>query len=95
MKNYIFISVLFFVLLIASVTFAGHHYHGHGCIMSSWDMTEMDTNEDGILSFDEYSNPHRKVLRSGFDMIDENKDGSIDQNEWRKLLEVHGMKTDS
>jgi Ca2+-binding EF-hand superfamily protein len=84
------------LLLTASIVFAGHHYHGygHGCMVSSWDMTEMDTNQDGSLSFDEFSGARMEQLRAAYDMIDANKDGIIDDAEWKNLLRVHGMDTE-
>lgn len=95
MKNMKIVSVLFAGLLIASVAVAGNYYHGHGYMMPSWDMTEMDADGSGSLSFDEYSESHKKSLRGGFDMIDENNDGEIGADEWQKFLEVHGMSTSS
>ena len=94
MKSTYFIMTLISAILIASVSFAGYHYN-HGCKMSTWDMTEMDTDGSGSLSFDEYSDAHKKGLRGGFDMIDENKDGEIADDEWQNFLEVHGMTTNS
>ena len=85
------VTILFASILIASVSFAGHHYSGHGYGMSSWNMEDMDSNQDGTLSFDEYSEANRNQLRKGFDMIDANKDGVISENEWATLLEVHGV----
>jgi hypothetical protein len=61
-------------------------------MMNSWDMTEMDTNKDGSLSFDEFAESSRKQLRGGFDMIDTDGDGLISSDEWAAFLEVHGMK---
>lgn len=95
MKNTKFIAILFAGLLTASEAIAGDYYHGHGYMMPSWDMTEMDTDGSGSLSFDEYSDAHKKGLRGGFDMIDENKDGEIADDEWQNFLEVHGMTTNS
>jgi Ca2+-binding EF-hand superfamily protein len=80
-------------LLISSVAIAGHHYGGHGHMMPSWNMTEMDTDQDGFLTFDEFSDTYQKKLRGDFDMIDENEDGLIDKDEWTKLMEVHGVMT--
>lgn len=95
MKNMKIAAVLFASLIIASVAVAGNYYHGHGYMMPSGDMTEMDADGSGSLSFDEYTESHKESLRGGFDMIDENNDGEIGEDEWQKFLEVHGMSTNS
>ena len=77
-------------LAIPVLALAGH-YHGHGYMTKSWDMTEMDRNGDGELSFEEYVAPSVEKQRSGFDMIDTDKSGYIGQEEWRILLEAHGV----
>jgi len=46
MKSTYFFMMLLSAILIASISFAGYHYDGHGCMMSTWDMTEMDSNQD-------------------------------------------------
>ena len=95
MKNITIAAVLFAGLLITSVAIAGNYSHGHGCKMSSWDMTEMDADGNGFLTFDEYVDSYKNSLRGGFDMIDENNDGEIGIDEWQKFLEIHGMSTSS
>jgi hypothetical protein len=80
------------ILTFTPIALAGHHYHGgHGSMVPSWDMMALDENQDGTLSFDEYSESQRKKLRAGFDMIDDNNDGLIDDGEWNMFLEAHGV----
>ena len=93
MKFNYFIVTLLSALLIASISFAGYHYDGHGCMMSTWDMTEMDINQDNMLSLEEYSDSYKESLSKSFNMIDTNQDGLVDESEWAKILEVHGVKT--
>jgi len=93
MKYTYTLMTLLSALLIAPISFAGHHYDGHGCMMSTWDMTEMDSNQDNMLSLEEYSDGHQESLSKSFDMIDTNQDGMIDGSEWTKILEVHGVMT--
>jgi hypothetical protein len=96
-KAAIFASIF---LLSATLALAGHHYHGkgygHGYGMhSGWEMSDRDTNQDGKLSFDEFSGPQVEMLRAGFEMIDTNKDGQISAEEWGTFLKVHGVQPKS
>ena len=93
MKFNYFLVALLSALLIAPISFAGYHYDGHGCMMSTWDMTEMDSNQDSILSLEEYRDSYKESLSKSFNMIDTNQDGMVDESEWTKILEVHGVKT--
>ncbi len=95
MKTTINIAVLLSALLITSVAFAGYNHYGHGSMMSSWDMTEMDANEDGSLSFEEFIAVQLKNLRGGYDLIDEDNDGMISSDEWSNFLDIHGMNNNS
>ena len=92
MKSTYFIMTLISAILIASISFAGYHYN-HGCMMSTWDMTEMDTNQDSMLSFEEYSDSHQESLSESFNIIDTNQDGVVDKDEWTKIREIHGVMT--
>ena len=88
-------TILFFSVTLAM---AGHHYkgYGHGYGMKSgWEMSERDTNQDGTLTFDEFSGPQVEMLRAGFDMIDTDKDGKISADEWRTFQKVHGVNPKS
>jgi Ca2+-binding EF-hand superfamily protein len=46
-----------------------------------------------MLSLEEYSDSYQKSLSESFNMIDTNQDGMIDEGEWTKILEVHGVMT--
>jgi hypothetical protein len=92
--KHIIIAFFALTLVVSSFAFAGHHYHGHGFMMPSGNMNELDTDQNGTLSFDEYLDSYRKQLRAGFDMIDSNNNGEIDAEEWRAFLEVHGIKAE-
>ena len=81
-----------FALTLPSLSIAAHHYHGHGDMNMVWDMTALDTDNDGVLSFDEFIAPNLEKWRSGFGMIDADGNGQIDVNEWEEFLGVHGMK---
>jgi len=64
--NRLLIMPSFFVILIAglvSAAIAGHNYHGYGMKMS--EMSEIDRNNDGEITFDEFSAPTTAKLKSG------------------------------
>ncbi|MGD9350041.1 MAG: hypothetical protein PVF71_10315, partial [Desulfobacterales bacterium] len=70
----------------ASIANAGHHGHS----MFSGGLNEMDSNNDGAVSFDEYSAYHTERLRWGFNALDTNSDGLISSDEWETFLKMHG-----
>ena len=92
-----FFAILTVLMLAIALptAFAAHHYHGyHGCGHgqgTSWDLSDRDTDSDGSLTFEEFSASQQEMLRSGFDMIDTDKDGKISGDEWNTFLKVHGM----
>jgi Ca2+-binding EF-hand superfamily protein len=77
-------------LIMPFNAFAGHHYSGHGDML--WDMTALDKDSDGVLTFDEFISPNVEKWRSGFNMIDTNGDGEVGVDEWDEFTAVHGMK---
>ena len=62
-------------------------------MMSTWDMTEMDSNQDKMLSLEEYSDGYQESLSKSFDMIDTNQDGMVDEKEWNEIRDIHGVMT--
>ena len=86
------VALTIFALALPSLTLAGHHYGGHGDMNMVWDMTVLDTDRDGVLTFDEFIAPNVEKWRSGFGMIDTNADGEVGVDEWDAFLAVHGMK---
>ena len=95
--KHILILASLLALALPAVTLAGHHYGGGNCggpcgMTRNWNMTEMDTDGNGELNFDEFTAPNLKRWRYNFDMIDADKNGSISSDEWKALLEAHGVK---
>ena len=86
------VTLMIFALTLPSLTLAGHHYGGHGDMNMVWDMTVLDTDRDGVLTFDEFIAPNVEKWRSGFGMIDTSGDGEVGVDEWDAFLGVHGMK---
>ncbi len=69
---------------------AGHNYHGYGMKMT--EMSEIDSNEDGVVTFEEFSAPTVDKLKSGFKMLDTNGDEKISSEEYDEFLRVHGFE---
>jgi hypothetical protein len=81
-------------LIVPALGIASHHYHGYGCKMGSWNMSDLDTNNDAELTFEEFIGPQTKKWRAGYEMIDTNADGIVDQDEWKVFLEIHNIDKD-
>ena len=76
-------------LLIGAALTANADHHGHS--MFGANLSDMDSNGDGAVSYEEYSAYHSERLRWGFDVLDTDKDGSISQAEWETFLNMHGV----
>lgn len=87
------IFAIMMVAGLASVSMAGHHYHGYNMQMS--EMSAIDSDGDGTITFDEFSAPTVDRLKSGFNMLDTDNNGKIDQKEWDEYLKVHGFNVGS
>jgi Ca2+-binding EF-hand superfamily protein len=94
MKNLIIIFSAILLLIAGSISasIAGHHYHGCGGMR---DMTEMDKNEDGEITLDEFSARQMEKQKNAFDMLDMDNNGVIDRAEYEKFMEVHGYDMSS
>ena len=80
-------------LAMVSGSMAGGNYHGHG--MGMREMSDMGSNDDGAISFEEFKAPTVERLKGGFDMLDTDNDGEIDQKEWDNYLRIHGYEGSS
>ena len=90
--SWVALTLTIFALSLPSLTLAGHHYGFHGYGGMVWDMAALDTDNDGVLTFEEFMAPNVTKWRSGFGMIDTNDDGQVGVDEWDAFLDVHGMK---
>ncbi len=82
----IFFAIALFIGAVANVN-AG--YHGHP--MFNADLSDMDTNSDGMVSLEEYSTFHSEQLRWSFNALDTDNDGAISASEWDTFLKMHGV----
>ncbi len=93
MKKYAIVPTLAIfmgvALLIGAVINANAGHHGHSMMTSN--MSQIDTNNDGVISFDEYAAFHSEKLRWSFNALDTDNDGSISSNEWDMFLKMHGF----
>lgn len=90
------LSPLLVIMLIAGLasgSMAGHSYHGYAMQMS--EMSAIDGDDNGVITFDEFSAPTVERLKSGFDMLDTDNDGKINKEEWDEYLKVHGFDVGS
>ena len=99
MKKLLFIAIVSIIAAIGmfGISFAGHHYHGyshghHGYGMGMSNMSDLDADQNGTITFDEFSASQMDRLKSAFKMLDTNKDDVIDKDEWNAFLKVHGIE---
>ena len=83
----VFLAVFFLFAALISGSMAGHYHHGCGDMSN---MSDMDSNQDGQITFDEFSAPHMEKYKSAFKMLDTNNDEVISKEEWDEFLKVHG-----
>ena len=80
-------GLLIFTGLINS-SIAGHHYHG--CSYMG-DISAMDSNEDGLITFDEFSAPHMEKYKRVFDLLDADSNEVISEEEVDEFNKIHGF----
>ncbi len=68
---------------------ASHHYQG--CKMSFTELDALDTDNDGTISFDEFSAQYMTWLESAYEMIDVDGDETLSSEEWDRMLKAHGV----
>ena len=58
-------------------------------------ISDMDANQDGLVTFEEFSEPHLDKLKAKFKMLDVDNDEQIDEDEWKQFLKWHGLDDDT
>jgi Ca2+-binding EF-hand superfamily protein len=66
---------------------AGHH----DCSMMSSEMSAMDSNNDGGITLEEYTDYHKERLQWSFKALDTDNDNTISSNEWETFLKMHSF----
>ncbi len=89
MKKLFIIAIAGLMFFCGSLTnsIAGHYHHGCGHM---GDMSAMDSNQDGLITFDEFSAPHMKKYKRVFELLDKDGDEVINEDEMNEFMEVHG-----
>lgn len=65
---------------------------GHNAL--SMHFSQIDTNEDDTISFEEFKHVFPKTEQNGFNQLDNDKDGVLSHDEWHSFKEMHsGMGT--
>ena len=83
--------IIFLISVFTGVSMAGHHYHGCGGMKIS-NLTEMDTDNDGFISLEEFTQPYMGKYERWFEALDTNGDGSLSQEEWEAFRKAHGYE---
>ena len=81
------LSILFVALLLsANVSFAGGNYNAH--------FGDMDKNADDLVVKEEFTDYFKANNNPGeaFDIIDADKSGGIDHDEWHDFKKAHGYE---
>ena len=90
-KKFVIILLMVSAMTIPTITLAGYQHGGYGCMGQNWNMTDLDTDGNGRLTFDEFTAPSMEKWQSGFDMIDTDGSKDISDEEWKAFLDVHGV----
>ncbi len=102
MKKVVFYLSLAAVLAVSANGFAGSHGkmkgmgHGGGMDMAGMakfnvPVQDLDTDGDGAVSWDEFSQKYEGTDKQVFEVIDTDKNGKLSQPEWDKFTSAHGM----
>ena len=89
----VFIIAALFSAGLIGMSMAGHYHHGYGMKMSA--MSDLDTNRDGSISFEEFNAPNTEKMKKAFKMLDTDSDNVISEAEWDDFLRVHGYGSTS
>jgi Ca2+-binding EF-hand superfamily protein len=95
-KKMVFLAVaLVFGLVTSPAAFCGQSYHkkdgyhkGGGMALTQ-ELSDLDTDGNGSLSFEEFKSAFPSMDQKAFDFLDTDKDGMLDHDEWQRSKEMH------
>ncbi len=82
------------VLLLAGISFSGHHGKGktgyaHKTDKMNMDFKSIDSNSNGSLSFEEYKTAFPSSSQKGFNTLDTDGNEALSTEEWQKFKDMH------
>lgn len=99
MKNYRYFLTLAAMFMITASLAAGHAYAyscdkgngkssgGHGPFSKHF--SDMDTNGDDTMSFEEFKTVFPSTEQKGFKQLDGDQDGTLSHDEWNQFKKMH------
>lgn len=90
----VFVSLMFLLLNVGSVHADCGKSHGEknphkmGRI-SSTDFADIDADQSGDLSVDEFKAVFPKTSQAGFNMLDKDGNNQLDEAEWKAFKDAH------
>lgn len=99
MKNYrYFLTLVALFMMVSSLT--AYNAYASSCNKGndqssvergafSKHFSDMDTNGDGSLSFEEFKNVFPSTEQKGFNQLDDDQDGVLSHDEWHQFKEMH------
>ena len=87
MRKILYLVAMISAVALLSAAYAYHHNYG----MLGAKMGDMDGNDDGVITYEEFDQYYSKNVRAIFDALDSDKDGTISSEEWKIFLDIHGV----
>ena len=76
-------------LALASGSKMGKSQHEKSSTISEIQISDMDGNKNGSISFEEFKASFPSIKQNVFDILDKDKDGQLNQMEWQIFQEMH------
>ncbi len=86
---------LFFYLCLTLIFLSGTHALASGSKMgksstiSELQISDMDGNKNGSISFEEFKAAFPSIRPNVFSILDKNQDGQLNKAEWQSFQEMH------
>lgn len=84
-------------LLVVMLGGCGHQGKGYEAVQmetKSYDahFPDVDTNDDDLVSWEEFNNKFTDAEKDVYEALDLNKDGSVDHDEWHEFKSGSGLE---